>query len=116
MTTLRAIAEVTAALGMIQILELAVLTIRLTFQQVASAAHAVEVSSRLQVVAQEEAALGALPLALVQMTTVQTTQVATTAPGMMSTHRDVVCMMTTTLLPLSNAAPVEAAWPVEENA
>ena len=113
MTTLRAIAEVTAAPGMIQILELAVLTIRLTFQQVASAAHAVEASSRLLVVAQEEAAQGALHLALhlalVQMTTVQTTPVATTAPGMMSTHRDVVCMMTTTLLPLSNAAPVEAA-------
>ena len=52
MTTLRAIAEVTAALGMIQILELAVLTIRLTSQQVASAALVVEVSSRLQVVDQ----------------------------------------------------------------
>ena len=48
------------------------------------------------------------------MTTVHSTQVATTAPGMMSTHKDVACMMTTTLLPLSNAAPVEAVWPVEE--
>ena len=112
MTTLRAIAEVTAALGMIQILELAVLTIRLTSQQVASAARVVEVSSRLQVVDQKEAAQGAL--ALVQMTTVHSTPVATTAPGMMSTHKDVACMMTTTLLPLSNAAPVEAVWPVEE--
>ena len=108
MTTLRAIAEVTDALGTIQILELAVLTIRLTFQQVANAAHAVEASSRLRVVAQEEAAQGAHHLALVQMTTVHSIPVATTAPGMMSTHRDVVCMMTTTLLPLSNAAPVEA--------
>lgn len=109
MTTQRAIAEVTAALGMIQMLEVAVLTIRLTFQQVASAAHVVEVSSRLQVVAQEGAAQGALHLALVQMTTLQRTPVATAAPGMMSTHKDVVCMMTETLLPLSNAAPVEAA-------
>ena len=114
MTTLRAIAEVTAAPGMLQILELAVLTIRQTFQPVANAAHVVEVSSRLQAVAQEEAAQGALNLVLVQMTTVHLTQVATTAPGMMSTHKHVVRMMTMTLQPLSNAAPVEAAWPVEE--
>ena len=73
------------------------------------AAHVVEVSSRLQVVAQEGAAQGALHLALVQMTILQPTPVATAAPGMMSTHKDVACMMTETLLPISNAAPVEAA-------
>ena len=120
MTTLLPMLSVTAAPGIVKIPRRAVLTIRLTFQRMASAADVVGVSSSLQVVAQEGAAQGAAAqeanLLTAPMITQQATQVATTAPGMMSTHKDVECMMTTTLLPLSNAASVEAAWLVEENA